>query len=146
MKKKNLTFALTLVMAVAGLSAFGQENQKAKDARKDVAASQKDLREAKKDSAADFQKFKKDAEARISENKKKIAELKTKKSTDSKEMKEKYDKKVLALEQKNNELKKKIEASDNTETSMWTSFKRGFNHDMVELGQAIKDLGTDKTK
>src|ERR1035437_5915490 len=146
MKKRNLTFAVTLVMAVAGLTAFGQEDKKAKDARKDVAQSQKDLREAKTDSAADFQKFKKESEAKISENQKKIAELKTKKSNESKEVKEKYDKKVLALEQKNNELKKKIEASDNTQTSMWTSFKRGFNHDMVELGQAIKDLGTDKTK
>ena len=146
MKKTILTFTITGVIVAASLSVFGQENKTAKEARKDVAQSQKNLREAKTDSAADFKKFKKDAEEKISENQKKIAELKAKKSNDSKEVKEKYDKQVLALEQKNNELKKKIEASDNTQTSMWTSFKRGFNHDMVELGQAIKDLGTDKTK
>ena len=131
MKKKNLTFALTLVMAVAALTVFGQEDKKAKEARKDVASSQKDLREAKKDSAADFQKFKKAAEAKISDNKKKIAELRTQKSNDSKDLKEKYDKKVLALEQKNNDLKKKIETADNTQTSMWVAFKQEFNNDMT---------------
>lgn len=135
-----------MIMAVTALTAFGQENKKAKAARKDVAASQKDLTEAKKDSAADFQKFKKDAEARISDNKTKIAELKTKKSSENKETKEKYDKKVLALEQKNNELKKKIESSDNTKTSMWTSFKREFNKDMDKLGDDIKNIGFDDKK
>jgi len=146
MKMKNLTFAVTIVMAVAGFTAFGQQDKKAKEARKDVAQSQKDLREAKTDSAADFQKFKKDAETKISENQKKIAELKTKKSNESKEMKEKYDKKVLALEKKNNELKKKIESSDKTKTSMWTSFKREFNRDMDKLGDEIKSIGFDTTK
>ena len=146
MKKTILTFTITGVIVAASLTVFGQENKKAKEARKDVAQSQKDLREAKTDSAADFKKFKKDAEAKISENQKKIAELKAKKSNDSKEVKEKYDKKVLALEKKNNELKKKIEAADKTQTSMWSSFKREFNHDMDELMHAIKDIGTDNVK
>ena len=64
----------------------------------------------------------------------------------SKEVKEKYDKKVSALEQKNNDLKKKIEASNNTQSSKWSSFKREFNHDMDELGHAIKDIGVDNKK
>ena len=143
-KMKNLTFAVTLVMAVAVSTAFGQQDKKAAAARKDVAEAQKDLKEAKTDSAADFQKFKKDAEQKISDNQKKIAELKAKKSTDSKELKEKYDKKVLALEQKNNDLKKKIEGCNNTKTSTWTSFKREFNHDMDELVTSIKNIGSDK--
>jgi phosphoenolpyruvate-protein kinase (PTS system EI component) len=146
MKKTILTFAVTGVIAVASLTAFGQENKKAAEARKDVAESQKDLKEAKTDSAEDFKKFKKDAELQIGENQKKIAELKAKKSNDNKEAREKYDKKVLALEQKNNELKKKIEVSDNTKTSMWSSFKREFNHDMSELGHAIKNIGVDNEK
>ena len=37
MKKTILTLTITGVIAVASLTAFGQENKKAKEARKDVA-------------------------------------------------------------------------------------------------------------
>ena len=143
MKKKILTMAITGVISIVSLTAFGQENKKATEARKDVAEAQQDLRKAKTDSAADYQKFRKEAEIKISENQKKIDLLKTKKISEGKEVKEKYDMKVLALEQKNNELQKDIVASAHTETNMWSSFKREFNHDMDELGQAIKDIGVN---
>jgi len=146
MKKTILRFTITGVIVATSLTSFGQENKKAEKERKNVAEAQKDLGEAKADSAADFKAFKKDAETKISENQKKIAELKAKKSSDDKKVKEKYDKNILALEKKNNELKKKIEGCTNTKTSKWSSFKREFNHDMDELGHAIKDIGVDNTK
>jgi len=133
MKNKILALAITGVIAMISLSAAAQENKKAADARKD-------LKEAKIDSAADFQKFKKECEIKIGENQKKIAELKAKKSTDTKEIKKKYDEKVVALEAKNNELKKKLRNADDTKTSMWVSFKHGFNHEMNELEAAIKSI------
>lgn len=139
MKTKILTFTITGLIVLTGLSAVAQENKKAAEARKD-------LKEAKIDSAEDFHKFKKEAEYKIKENQKKIAELKAKKSSDSKKIKKNYDKKVLALEQKNNELKNKIKKADDTKTNMWTSFKRGFNHEMDELGRAFKDMNADNSK
>jgi|SRR5579859_4599482 len=146
MKNRILAFALTGAIAMVGLSAIAQENKKASNARKEVASSKRDLKEAKIDSAADFQRFKKEAEVKIRENQMKITELKAKKSDDSREIRQKYDKKVLALEQKNNELRSKIKKSDGTKPDMWTSFKREFNHDMEELGRAFKDLGVNNTK
>lgn len=139
MKTRILTAVLTTVMAFAGLTAIGQEDKKAKEARKDEA-------KAKADSAADFQAFKKDAEVKINENNKKIAVLKAKKASDNKETNEKYNKKVAALQVKNTELKDKIDRCDETKTSMWTSFKKEFNHDMEELGKAFKDIGVDNEK
>jgi len=50
------------------------------------------------------------------------------------------------LENENNELKSKIKKADDTKTSMWTSFKRGFNHEMDELGNAFKDMNADNSK
>jgi hypothetical protein len=50
------------------------------------------------------------------------------------------------LEQKNNELKTKIQKSDDTKTSMWTSFKLEFNHEMDKLGDAFKDMNADDSK
>lgn len=52
----------------------------------------------------------------------------------------------MALEKQNNMLRKKIETCDNTKTSMWTSFKQEFNHDINELGLAIKNIGVDNEK
>jgi chromosome segregation ATPase len=146
MKKTILKLTVTGIMLASGFTSFSQENKKAEKERKNVAEAQKDLGEAKADSAADFQAFKKDAEEKISSNKTKIAELKAKKSTENKETKAKYDKKVLALEKKNNELNSKIEQCGNTKTSKWASFKREFTHDMDELGHAFKDIGVDNTK
>jgi hypothetical protein len=140
MKNRILTFAITGVIAMTSLSVVAQESKKAANARKELANAKKNLNEAKIDSAADFQKFKKESEIRIGENQTKIAELKAKKSSDTKEVKKKYDEKVVALEAKNEALRTKIKNADDTKTSMWASFKRGFNHDMQELEVAIKSI------
>jgi len=153
MQNKKLRIAIMGILAVVSLTTFAQEDKQAAEARKDVveankdvAKAKQDLREAKTDSAADYQKFKKESEMKIAANQKEITSLKNKKSKDTKDVREKYDKKVLALDQKNNELKMKIGGSSTTKTSNWTSFKNEFNHDMNELGDAIKDLGKDNTK
>jgi hypothetical protein len=140
MKTKFLTFTITGVIALMSLSVFAQENKKAAKARKEVSKAEKNLQEAKIDSAEDFYRFKKDAEFRISENEKRIAELKAKRSNDSEEARKKYDDKVLTLERKNNELRKRINDANTTKTDMWTSFKRGFNNDMKSLEDAIKNI------
>jgi hypothetical protein len=146
MKMKILILAITGAITIASLPLLAQESKKAAGARKEVASAKKELKEAKIDSAADFQKFKKEAEVKIKENQIKIAELKAKKSSDSKEIRQMYDKKVLALEQKNNELENKIKKSGDTKTTMWASFKRHFNHDLAEIGDAFKDMGASNTK
>ncbi len=87
-----------------------------------------------------------EAELKISENDEKIAALKEKSWNEKKDTEQKYEEKVAALQQKNDNLKKKIKESDATKTSKWSLFKREFNHDMDDLGRAIKDLGVDSTK
>lgn len=133
MKKKILICSITCVMAMLSTtSSFGQTSK---------------TEQAKSDSIADYKKFKKDAEMKIENNKQKIAELKAKKSSENKEVKEKYDKRVATLEEKNNELKQKVNSYNETSNSAkWASFKREFNHDMDELGKAMKDIGKDNTK
>ena len=140
MKNTIRTLSMIATLIFAGLTAFGQQNKKAEKARKDEATAQNNLRLAKIDSAADFQKFKEQAEMKISENEKRIIELKTNKIIKSKEANIKYDNKVLALELKNEELKKKIVEADDTKTDMWSSFKTMFNNDMEKLGEAIKGI------
>lgn len=141
-------YKIVITSSILALSIHGmaQQDRKSEKARKNVAEANKDLREARLDSAADFRKFKQEAELSIRENQKKIAELRTRKAHENKEMKDKYDRKVLALEQKNNDLKKRIEKSETTKTNMWSSFKSEFSHDMNELGHAITDFGVDNKR
>ena len=133
MKNQFFKITLTSVIVLGSLVAFSQENRQAANARKN-------LKEAKIDSADDFNRFKKNAEDSIKENEKEIRDLKSKKSEANKEIREKYNKKVAALEDKNKKLKNKIEGCSNTKTDMWTSFKNDFNHDMEALGHAIRDM------
>lgn len=140
MKKNILSSAIVAIILMAGLSTFAQQDKQAEKARKKIAEGKNDLREAKMDSAADYEKFVKEAELNINENKKQIEILKGKKVENKTEANEKYHKKLLALEKKNNELQKRIQDSQHTKTSMWERFKLKFNRDVSKLGQAIKNI------
>ncbi|MBK7408934.1 MAG: hypothetical protein IPJ40_13250 [Saprospirales bacterium] len=53
-----------------------------------------------------------------------------------------YAQRIETLEQKNRDLRTKM-ANYEQNQSDWESFKREFNHDMDELGQALKDFTVD---
>lgn len=108
MKNTITTLSIITALIFGGLTAFGQQNKKAEKARKDEVTAHNNLRLAEIDSVADFQKFREQVEVKISENEKKIIELKTNKIIKGRDANIKYDTKVLALELKNEELKKKI--------------------------------------
>lgn len=136
---KHTIFGLTVtgVMVVASLTASAQQNKKVEKAKKD-------LQEARIDSAADYQKFKKQTEIAIYENKKKIDQLKLKKSNEDKAANEAYQKRVLALEEKNNELRRKLETSGKVETNKWATFKLEVSNNINEITADINDALADK--
>jgi hypothetical protein len=102
------------------------------------------LDEAKRAATAEeWQQFKEDTNAKIEENNAKIAELKLKIKKTGKDIDKTYQKNIDAMEQKNKELKVKMESYKNDVNSDWKSFKREFNHDIDELGQSLKDFTVD---
>ena len=143
MKKKIVGLAMTGVMVMTGLVAFGQANKSTTAGREDLKTTQENLNEAQQDSAADYYKFRKEAEMKIKDNELKIAVLKSRKAEATKTIQEDYNMRVAAVVKKNNALRTKIRISSHTKTDKWSSFKREFNHDMNELGLAIKDIGVD---
>jgi hypothetical protein len=145
-KNKIVLFTLSAAIIAASFNASGQQNAGVEKARKNEAKAQHKLELARLDSAEDFRKFKEQSEKVIAANEQEIIKLKTNKTIGSKEANKKYDKRVLALEKKNNELKKKIEECDDTKTSMWTSFKRTITNSLEDLGCAMKNVGTCDTK
>ena|GEM_PF-94811 len=146
MKTKIFTYisiaSLLCIMAISCQS----PQKKVENAQEEVEKSQQDLKKAQNEFNIDYQKFKLENENEILDNEKKINELKEKKINVKKEEKVRYNEKITELEQKNNELKSKINTYQFQSKDKWESFKKEFNHDMNDLGQAIKDLFKDNVK
>lgn len=148
MRKFFLALAAIAFMSITIATSYGQEPDKKsekarenlKEAKSDVVDAKQDLKEAQKDSVSDYQSFKTDSELKIKDNEKSIADLKVKSSKINAANKATYQKKVSELEQKNAKLKSNLADYKDEGPDKWTSFKTEFNHDMNELGKAIKDF------
>lgn len=152
-KKTILTLTFTCMLLAVTCNTFAQENKQAAKARKHVNEAQKDvvdakheLNEARIDSTEEYRAFRREAEMEIKNNDGKIALLKAKKVNGTEQENAKYQRKVKTLEMKNDDLRKKINGSDSIKMDTWSTFKREFNHDMKQLGKAIKNIGVDNSK
>lgn len=148
MKKTILTLAIATTL-LSGTIFTGCDSFKQKDtAEYDLKDAKENLMEAKLEANTEAQKvatseewkiFKSETEIKIKENEVRIAELKLKMQEPGKTLDAMKAKKIENLEQKNKDLKMKLDTYE-TSQSDWETFKREFNHDMDEFGQAFKDL------
>ncbi len=143
-----------LILAVSFFTSCQSSAEKMEAANKDVAEAKEDLQEAREDAQAvankvateeEWRIFKSETEVKIKSNEVRIDELKVKMKKPGTTFDEMYVKKIETLEQKNKDLKTRIGAYETNQTD-WESFKREFNHDMDELGQALKDLTVNNKK
>ena len=114
---------------------------------KEVKEAKDELQQAEAEYIKERDSFKTEATEKIEANKKEIERLKEKMKDRPKSTREKYKAEIETLEQKNDNLEQRIanvEAENRREK--WDEFKREFNHDMDELGTALKDLGRDNAK
>ena len=152
---KNIIIALTVITMLAAVTVFTQcqsSDQKVDSAKAKVQDAQKDLKDVQKDAdaqnaaeAEEWKIFKSETEAKIRENEARIVELSDKKNTLGKKLALNYADKMEALKQKNKDMQSRIDTYDKRQSD-WATFKREFNHDMDELGQAFKDLTVDNKK
>lgn len=136
---KKLIFIITAVVFGVNLAIAQQQEGELKSARKNIASAQADLKQAKKDSIAEYHQFKTESFAQIDENNKTIEALKAEKLAREKAATERYLEKVKSLETQNKELRESVinyRADGNTN---WVSFKREFNRKMQVLRQSFLD-------
>lgn len=152
---KKIFFALAVTTLFTGMTlscmpASREEvalEDKVQDAKENVQDAKDSLAVARKAAnAKEWQTFKNNTDSIINENEIRIAELKLKIKKTGKSIDAKYKEKIDILEQKNKDLKAKTATYKNDRSADWQSFKREFNHDMDELGQAMKDLTVDNKK
>lgn len=155
---KKIIFALVVVSVTSGLVfvACQKSPKKVETANQQLLKAQDSLAQVKIDTtlaaqkkaaiAQEWQTLKKEAEAKIHKNEIYIADLKVKIEKTGKSIDSLYSKKIVLLEEKNKAIKVRIETYKTDTNSDWDSFQREFNHDMDELGKALKDLTIDNKK
>jgi len=143
MKQTCSVLALTMMMVGGFLAGCESSSEKKiENAADNVIEAQKDLDAAEKAYAEEWEKFRLETEQRIASNENEILTYREREKTD-KEFSKKYRETIDRLEAKNEEMKEKMRnARENTKDN-WEEFKREFNHDMDELGTALKDLTRD---
>src|ERR1035437_3264146 len=144
---KNRYFLLTVTIVIAGfvLTGFYMNGDKyVKNYQDKEKQANQGMKKEKTKFDKEWKEFKSNAEIKINANEKRIGEFKVKIKTASKEVKADYDKEITVLEQKNVELKKKINEYKYEGKDKWEDFKRGFNRDMDIVGKALKDLFAKK--
>lgn len=108
----------------------------------EVARKDAEIEAQKVASADEWLTFKTESEVKISEYEIRIKALKTQMKKQGKTLDDLYKQRIEQLEQKIADLKTRMNDYEDNQTG-WETFKREFNHDMNELGNALKDLTVD---
>jgi len=150
--KKALYVSYLAIAIIVGVIYSGCMSQTKKDeaARIKVENAKIDLIDAeieasgvalKTVTAEEWKIFKSDSERKIKDNEVRILELKVQMNKPGKLLDPLYSKKIELLEEQNRGMRTRIILYEKNQTE-WETFKREFNHDLDELGKALKDVFT----
>ncbi|MEO6883332.1 MAG: hypothetical protein ABI199_04820 [Bacteroidia bacterium] len=152
MKKTIFTLALTAFIAGTIMTGCSSSSEKANTAEAKVDTAQanvnqasKNLKQAEANYTTEYNAFKLESDRKIATNDSIISELKE----DSKKMKKaekaRYEQTIDDLEAKNQAMKNELANYKEEDNDKWETFKLGFNHEMDNLQQALKDLTKSNT-
>jgi hypothetical protein len=130
-------------IALLSLTGCTSSSEKVKNAQENVTKAKEDLSEANVAYLNDVKAYKLEIAAKIEANNKLITEYKLRPEYQKKDTPSDYQKRIAELEQKNIDLKKRMDNYNGDGKDKWELFKKELSHDMDGLGQAIKDFGTN---
>jgi len=128
------------------LTACNTPSEKVEKAQEEVNEANKDLNQAQEEYVTDIENYRKIEDEKIDANNKSIAEFKARIENDKTEASDKYEKRIAELEQKNSDMKKKMDDYKADGKEKWELFKADFNKGMEDIGQSIKDLTSKHSK
>ncbi|MBP4142193.1 hypothetical protein J3S90_10305 [Flavobacterium sp. P4023] len=148
MKKTILNLALTTFIVATVLVGCQDKSKQEAEAKENVENAKENLDDAKAElsdarraaTEQEWQTFKDSTNATIKQNEIRIAEMKAELKKTGKTIDSEYSKNIQELEEKNKEIKNKLEVYKNDTNSDWQSFKKEFRHDMDDLGQSLKNF------
>lgn len=114
------------------------------NAKENLNTAKEELSDARKEaSEEEWDTFRADTDATITANEARITDLKASMNNTGKTIDVAYANRIAALEQKNKDIKSKIENYKNDSKEDWNSFKQEYDRDIDELGKAFKNLTVD---
>jgi chromosome segregation ATPase len=138
--------AIIILIAATLLTSCNSPAQKLKAAQETVKDANKDLDEANEAYLTEIETYRKESAAKISANDKSIADFNARIENEKKEVRDEYKKKIAELEQKNSDVKKRLDGYKADGKDNWANFKQEFSRDMDALGKALKDLTVSNRK
>ena len=136
----NNTLAVLVVTGfIAGTSISGC----ATTSEQNAANTRQELRDDRGAYRTEWQSFRNESGRIIEANEKRIDAFKEKMEIAGADTKAKYNEDVAVLEQKNRELRKKLEDYKDEGRGKWVQFKTDFSQDVDGIGKTMKDLFND---
>jgi hypothetical protein len=146
MKNKILkTAALTFIVG-AILTGCETSAEKVEKAQINLSQANKDLDEAQEEYVTDIESYRKETDEKIAANEKSMAEFEVRVANEKKEAKADYNKKIIVLQQKNNDMKKRMDDYKADGKEKWELFKADFTKGMDEMGESLRDLTSEHSK
>lgn len=140
MKQSILVLAIFSFLAGALIISCDSPAQRVEAAETNVAEAKDDLAQAKQEYLEDVENYRLQTAKKIEANNQKIADFNVKIEKEKAEAKAEYKIKVAELEQKNRDMKKKLDDYKAEGKDQWYTFKAEFNRDMEQLGNALENL------
>ncbi|MBI5539459.1 MAG: hypothetical protein HY951_05330 [Bacteroidia bacterium] len=140
MKKTIFILAITAFIAGTILTSCQSSAKKVANAQDDVIKANEELNKANQEYLEDIKSYRKITAENIVANENNIAEFKARIEKDKKNAKSDYKKKIALLEQKNSDMKKKMDEYTDQGKENWEIFKAEFNNEMDEMAKALKEL------
>ena len=141
-------YLIAATMFVVGSMLIGcsTPSEKVENAQENVDKANQNLDKAQDDYAADVENYRKETAEKLAANEKLEADFNARIANEKADAREDYNKKIAALDQKDNDMKKKMADYKPEGKDKWIAFKEGFNKDMDALSQDWKNLTTKKDK
>jgi lipopolysaccharide export LptBFGC system permease protein LptF len=140
MKKTIFILAITAFIAGTIFTGCQSSAKKVANAQDDVIKANEELNKANQEYLEDIKSYRKITAENIIANENNIAEFKARIEKDKKAAKSDYKKKIALLEQKNSDMKKKMDEYTDQGKENWEIFKAEFNNEMDAMAKALKDL------
>jgi phosphoenolpyruvate-protein kinase (PTS system EI component) len=147
MKKSILVIvACTFIGGALILTSCNSASDKVVIAQENVAEANSDLDQANKEYLADVENYRNETAARIAANDESVREFNARIEKDKKAANADYKKRMAVLQQKNIDMKLRMDNYREEGKDKWIIFKTEFSHDMDEMGKAFKDLTVKNVK
>ena len=140
MKKSILAMAAFTCIAGAIVTSCNTSADRVENAQENVIQANKDLDQANQEYLADIENYRVETASRIAANEQAIADFNAGLEHERKAVRAEHKKKIAELEQKNRDMKMKMDNYKEEGKENWEKFKTEFSHDMDELGKAFKNL------